>query len=163
MADYSKTGETKLLNGRTVSKNDPIIHFLGAADELNSHLGLVKALLDGKDDRLFIEDIQKNIMKLMSHVSDAENKKYVFSEKENALLNNEIERLSAMLPKRSQFLIPGRDVVEAQINIARTVARKAERLFAAVNEQCPLCGEAGVYLNKLSSYLFVLSQIPRIS
>jgi len=163
MADYSKTGETKLLNGRTVSKNAPVIHFIGAADELNSHLGLVKALLDDKDARLFIEDIQKNIMKLMSHVSDAENKKYVFTEKENALLNNETERLSAMFPKRSQFLIPGRDVVEAQINIARTVARKAERLFAAVNEQSPLCGEAGVYLNKLSGYLFVLSQIPRVS
>jgi len=153
---------TTLLNGQKVSKNDIIIHLVGAADELNSHLGLVKALLDDKNNRNFIEEIQKNIMKLMSHVSDTADEKYFFSENETACLEKEIERLSALLPKLTEFVIPGRDVIEAQIHIARTVARRTERLFAAVNEQRPLCRNAGDYLNKLSNYLFVLSQLPRI-
>jgi cob(I)alamin adenosyltransferase len=152
---------TTLLNGQRVSKNDLLIHLIGAADELNSHLGLVKALLDGGDTRRFIEEIQKNLMKLMSHVSDSKNEKYIFTEKEPDGLEKETERLKAMLPALTQFVLPGRDTVDAQIHIARTVARRAERLFAAANEKHPLCPNAGVYLNKLSGYLFVLTQLPR--
>jgi len=152
---------TTLLNGHRVSKNDPLIHLSGTADELNSHLGLVKVLLDGDDTRKFIEEIQKNLMKLMSHVSDIENDKYAFTEKEPAGLEKETERLTALIPSLTQFVLPGRDVVDAQIHIARAVARRAERLFAAVDENRPLCPNAGVYLNKLSGYLFVLSRLPR--
>jgi ATP:cob(I)alamin adenosyltransferase len=153
---------TTLLNGQKVSKNDLLIHFIGTADELNSHLGLVKAMLDDTDTRRFIEEIQKNLMKMMSHVSDTADDKYVFTEKEPACLEKEINRLTALLPEQSQFVLPGRDVIDAQIHVARTVARRAERLFTAVNEQRPLCPNAGVYLNKLSGYLFVLTLIPRI-
>ena len=152
---------TTLLNGQRVSKNDILIHFIGAADELNSHLGLVKAQHGGGDTRKFVEEIQKNLMKLMSHVSDSKNKKYIFTDKEPAELEKETERLKALLPELTQFVLPGRDVVDAQIHIARTVARRAERLFAAADEKQPLCPNAGVYLNKLSDYLFVLSQLPR--
>jgi cob(I)alamin adenosyltransferase len=152
---------TTLLDGRKVSKSAPIIHFSGAADELNSHLGLVKAMLDDKDTRRFVEEIQKDIMRLMSHVSDTGNEEYFFTENEPARLEKEIERLTVFLPKNSQFILPGRDVAEAQIHIARTVARRAERLFAALDEKQPLCGNAGVFLNKLSNYLFVLAQIAR--
>jgi cob(I)alamin adenosyltransferase len=154
--------ETTLLNGQKISKNDILIHFSGTADELNSHLGLVKAMLNDKDTRKFIEEIQKNIMRLMSHVSDSGNKEYLFTKKESACLEKEIDRLTAMIPKTSQFVLPGRDVTDAQIHIARTVARRAERLFAAVSEQRQLCMNAGAYLNKLSGYLFLLAQIPRI-
>jgi cob(I)alamin adenosyltransferase len=154
--------ETTLLDGQRVSKNDLIIHFTGSADELNSHLGLVKALLNDSDTRQFIEEIQKNLMRLMSHVSDTGNEEYAFTENEPACLDKEIERLAGIIPKNSQFVLPGRNVTEAQIHIARTVARRVERLFTAVNEQRQLCRNAGVYLNKLSSYLFILTQIPRI-
>ena len=153
---------TTLVNGQRVSKNDLLIHFIGTADELNSHLGLVKALLSGGDTGRFIEEIQKNLMKMMSHVSDTADDKFIFTEKEPACLESEINRLTALLPEQTQFVLPGRDMIDAQIHIARTVARRAERLFAAVNKQRPLCPDAGVYLNKLSGYLFVLTLIPRI-
>jgi len=153
---------TTLLNGQKVSKNDLIIHLTGTVDELNSHLGLVKAMLNDSETRQFIEEIQKTLMKMMSHISDTVNDKYIFNEKETVCLEKEIERLKERLPKQSQFVLPGRDVVDAQVHIARTVARRAERLFTAVNEQRQLCPNAGDYLNKLSGYLFILSQIPRI-
>jgi len=158
MTENSKTGETRLLDGQMVSKNSPVIHLTGAVDELNSHLGLVKALLSDDNTRQFIEEIQKNLMKIMSHISDTKDDKYFFTEKENISLEKEIEKLTALIPKSSQFVIPGRNVIEAQIHITRTVARRAERLFTAVNEQRPLCADMGVYLNKLSGYLFVLTQ-----
>ena len=147
-------GETSTLDRQRISKNENIMHLIGTIDELNSHLGLVKAQLSCKETKLFIEIIQKNLMKLMSHVSNINNESYFFTEACTEVLDKEIERLSAGL-ELNQFVLPGRSTTEAQIHISRTVARRAERLFFACEE--PLCQHAGAYLNKLSDYLFVLS------
>ena len=152
------TGETSGLNGQRISKNDPVIHFIGACDELNSHLGLVKAMIHDTETRQFIEGIQKNIMKLMSHASDSANEKYFFHMEDAASLERETDRLSQKNPERFEFVIPGKNIMEAQIHISRTIARRTERLFFAACEKQPLCKPAGAYLNKLSNYLFSLSQ-----
>ncbi|MDR0322565.1 MAG: ATP:cob(I)alamin adenosyltransferase [Treponema sp.] len=149
-------GKTFDLSGQHLSKNSVLIHLIGTLDELNSHLGLVKALLvekERKDSCQFIEGIQKNLMILMSAVSDPANNVYNFSD-DITVLEKEIEKSS----KLNEFVLPGKNVLEAQIQIARTVARRAERLFTAASEEKPLCPKAGAYLNRLSGYLFFLSQ-----
>ena len=152
-------GETSDFSGRRLSKNDDIIHLTGALDELNSHLGLIKAMLSNeKSGCESIELIQKNVVKLMSHVSDIKNKSRFFSETEITVLENQINTLTDNLPKITEFVLPGKNIMEAQIQIARTAARRAERYFFAVGEKELLCREAGVYLNRLSDYSFVLSQ-----
>jgi cob(I)alamin adenosyltransferase len=148
-------GETSTLSGQKVSKNDVVIHFEGTADELNSHLGLIKVMLQGSK---FIEGIQANLMKLMAHVSDRANERYFLGEDEVSGLEREIDRLSASLPPLSEMVVPGKNAAEAHIHIARSVARRTERLFAAVNAEYPLCPQAGAYLNRLSDYLFVLAR-----
>ena len=153
-------GETTTLSGQKVSKNDVVIHFQGAADELNSHLGLVKTMLRGSQ---FIEGIQINLMKLMAHVSDPANERYFFAGDEEVNgLEREIDRLSANLPPLSEMVIPGKNAIEAHIHIARAVARRTERLLVAVNAEHPLCPNAGVYLNRLSDYLFTLARTDSI-
>jgi len=159
MSIYSRrgdAGETSILSGQKLSKNDIRIHFEGTADELNSHLGLVKALLACEEKRKFIEKIQINIMKLMSHISSPADEKHIFSAEEVKSLEKEIDRLMEN-KKINELVIPGKNTIEAQLHIARTVARKAERLFFAVNENYPLSPTAGTYLNRLSDYLFALS------
>jgi len=161
MSIYTKTGdlgETSILSGQRVSKNDILIHFEGTADELNSHLGLIKAILPNRDVRQFIEGIQANLIKLTAHVSDSTNDQYFFPEEEVVVMEKEIDKLSEKLPKRFQLVLPGKNKTEAQIHIARTVARRTERLFVAVNARQQLCPSAASYLNRLSDYLFVLSQ-----
>jgi ATP:cob(I)alamin adenosyltransferase len=148
-------GETSTLSRQKVSKNDAAIHFEGTADELNSHLGLIKALLSGSE---FIEGIQRSLMKLMAHVSDPSNEQYYFSDDDVGALEREIDRLSGNLPPLSQMVVPGKNATEAHIHIARSVARRTERLFTAVNAEYPLCRNAGAYLNRLSDYLFVLAR-----
>jgi len=152
------TGETSGLDGRGISKNDPVIHFIGTCDELNSHLGLVKSLVNDAQTRQFIEGIQKDIMKLMSHASFSAEEKYFFHEEDTASLDKEIDKLSQKNSKGLEFVIPGKNITEAQIHISRTVARRAERFFFAACEKNPLCKTAGAYLNRLSDYLFALSQ-----
>lgn len=156
------TGKTVTLSGRSVSKNSCLIHLLGTVDELNSHLGLVKAMLADTKTRMpdcrFVESIQKNLMKLMSHVSDEKESKYFFSKDDVTILEKEIDALSERIPKSNKFVMPGTSITEAQIQIARTTARRAERFFTSAAEEQPLCPNVGAYLNRLSDYLFVLSQ-----
>ncbi|MDR2965307.1 MAG: ATP:cob(I)alamin adenosyltransferase [Treponema sp.] len=152
--------ETSNLNGGKLLKNTLQIHLLGTLDELNAHLGLVKVKLPDEKNKNFLENIQKNLMKLMSHVSDVSNESYFFSDSKTAKLENEIDALKKLFPIEYNFILPGKNETEAFIHIARTTARKAERYYAAVSEQTPLCSHAADYLNKLSDYLFYLSFIP---
>jgi len=157
-------GFTENLNGQSISKNDALIHFIGALDELNCHLGLLKAMLSNDDAWQhswqsacsFIEKIQINMMKLMSHLSDINNNKYFFTGDDVDELEKEIDKLSVNIPKNNAFILPGKNIIEANIQIARAVARRAERHFFAVNKD--LCQNAAKYLNRLSDYLFILSQ-----
>jgi len=132
-------------------------HLLGTLDELNAHLGLVKVKLPNKTDKEFLEVIQVNLMKLMSHVSDISNEEYFFTGNETEALKDEIDILKKQLPAINSFTLPGKNETEASIHIARTVTRRAERYYTAVNEQTPLCQNAAEYLNKLSEYLFYLA------
>jgi len=156
MADYN--GETAALNGQNLSKNEPAIHFEGTADELNAHLGLVKALITDEDTRKFINMVQTNLMKLMSHASDPKNSEFFLADNELAVLEKKTAEISP--PPESYpngFSLPGKNAAEAQIHIARTVARRAERMFVAASEKQALRPNFGAYLNKLSEYLFLLS------
>jgi len=159
-------GEASNLTGQKLSKNDISFHLIGTIDELNSHLGLVKAMLSNDDAWQFtwqaacrfLERTQRNLMILMSHISDTSNEKYFFQQVEVIDLEKEIARLLENIPKQKKFSMPGKNIIEAQIQIARTIARRAERFFVAVNEKKVLCKNAGSYLNRLSDYLFFLSQ-----
>ena len=161
-----------------MTKNGSLFHFLGTADELNSHLGLVKAMLMNENSWQvswgaschFLEKIQKNLMKVMSHAADTQNGKFLFTDNDVAALEKEIDKLKKNIPAITGFTVPGKNIIEAQIQIARTVARRAERYFTALGEtltpkhhadsasQAQLCPKACVYLNRLSDYLFYLSQ-----
>jgi cob(I)alamin adenosyltransferase len=169
MSIYTRKGDkgkTFDLSGREVSKNSPVIHFIGATDELNCHIGLIKAMishedawqLSAKSTGKFLETIQKNLGLIMSHVSDIKNSNFFLQENEVVNLEKEIDRLSANIPKYEKLVMPGKNIIEAQIQIGRTIARRAESFFFAVKETQPVRHEAGAYLNRLSDYLFVLSQ-----
>ena len=148
-------GKTRNFNGQSIDKNSSVIQLLGALDEINSYLGLIKAMLSNCS---FIEAIQKNIMKLMSHVSGMSGDDCLISENDVKTIEKEIDKLSDNIPQRHELIVPGKNVTEAQIQIARTIARRAEILFFAANTKNDLSSQAGVYLNRLSDYLFILSQ-----
>ena len=173
MKIYSGNGDagfTLDINGQKISKNDDRLHLLGTLDELMAHLGLVKAMLQNEDAWQFswksacnfIEKIQKNLMKIMTDVSGAaqniKEEKKTITDIELNVIEKEIDRLSANIPRQKGLIIPGKNIIEAQIQISRTISRRAERLFFAVKGNTSLCSNTGAYLNRLSDYLFILSQ-----
>jgi len=160
-------GETTNLSGQTLSKNDAAIHFIGNADELNAYLGLIKAILSNEDSWQFawkdacntIKRIQNNLMKIMTYISSGINSPAAenidFLNNEIKLLEKEIDKLSNNVPEQKKLIIPGKNIIESHIHIARTIARRTERNYFALN----ITGETlvGAYLNRLSDYLFILS------
>ena len=172
MKIYSKkgdSGKTQVSKTGRTSKNDIRIHFLGETDELISRLGLIKAMMADENARAFeftiafIEDIQKKLMSLTAHIYDPNDKNFLLSKEDVSVLENEIDRITKKIKKEFKFVMPGKNTLEAQMHLARTAARKTERLFTAVIEQKvftkdALCINIPAYLNRLSDYLFILTQ-----
>ena len=169
MAYFTRLGDNGVtidLTGRKIPKNSAEINLIGTIDELNAHMGLIKAMLSHTDawqftwkkSCVFLERTQKNLMKLMSHISDPTNEKYFFNENDTLNIENEIDTLGKNIPNLTSLVIPGVNIIEAQIQIARTIARRVERYFFAAKKDHALNSEAGNFLNRLSDYLFVLSQ-----
>ena len=160
---YTKTGdagETSLVDGSRVSKADLRVAAYGDVDELNSLLGLARvgsddAALDGLlariQNELFIvgADLATPLGTAVPRVDEA-----LVVE-----LEHEIDALMAELEPLREFILPGGNRLGATLHLARTVARRAERLIVALAAREELNAAALRYLNRLSDLLFVAARV----
>lgn len=151
-------GRTTLLNGESVAKDDVRINLLGEIDELNSNMGLIKSRFDDKDITLYLENIQKNLMKIMSDIVDEGDKDSIIREQDISDMEKKIDGLQSLYPVQNKFVIPGENEISAFIDIARTVARRAERGIIEVEKLYPMGKTIKQYMNRLSDYLYVLAR-----
>jgi cob(I)alamin adenosyltransferase len=73
-------------------------------------------------------------------------------------LEREIDQMNAALQPLESFVLPGGSAAAAYLHLARTVARRAERLMTALAEKNPINPVAIKYINRLSDHLFVLAR-----
>lgn len=162
MKIYTKKGDggnTSLMNGVSISKADDRIELLGTIDELNSHLGLAKVLADGDlCDRL--SQIQRNLMKIMSGIADPKNLDFRFDKAEVLALEEEIDRMENALPRSKEFtfVLYGGCEQSARLDVARAVARRAERRFRKVSQYFGTDAVAASYINRLSDFLYMAAR-----
>lgn len=151
-----------------ISKSSNIIELLGSLDELNAYLGLVKVYtLDGEyvlkiNKKVFtysslILDIQQNIFVIQAEIGGS---KMFVSKREVSKSEKIIEEIGKILPPINSFTISGGSVVSASLDVARTLARKAERRLIIVGEEKnkKINKNTIAYMNRLSSLLFALSR-----
>ena len=124
-------GRTSLLDGKSVLKTDDRIELLGTIDELNSHLGMAKVLA-GEDLRRELTHIQRLLMGIMSGIADPMKREYRFDEKETEKLEAWIDRIEDSFPRIKDFVLYGGCEESARLDVARAVARRAERRFRTV-------------------------------
>jgi cob(I)alamin adenosyltransferase len=74
------------------------------------------------------------------------------------LLEQEMDKMEAILPEMKSFVLPGGHVIVSYCHIARCVCRRAERLATHLSENDVVSDLVLKYLNRLSDYLFVLSR-----
>jgi len=163
---YTKTGdrgETGLIGGTRVPKNDVRIEAYGTIDELNSFIGLLTTYQIPEIDLLFLRTIQNNLFSIGSYLATDTTKVSlhqvsILKSESISLIENEIDRLDASLPVLSSFILPGGSQTGAFSHICRTISRRAERRLFDVNEFYMPDNQVSIYVNRLSDYFFALSR-----
>lgn len=166
MKIYTKTGdagETSLFDQTRVSKADARVDAYGEVDELNACLGAARAAGLDADIAGALERIQKQLFALGARLADPSSRiagrvtKAAITEADVEALEQTIDRLEGELPPLRRFILPGGSAAGAQLHVARTVCRRAERRVVALG---PGAVESilVVYLNRLSDLLFVMGR-----
>ena len=158
---YTRNGDrgtTDLIRTKNVSKSDDRIQLVGTIDELTSHLGLVKTMLKDQDAIRTLEKIQGTLITVMAGVADPYNRDYKINDDKTELLEEEINRMEALFDRPKKFILPGGCRLSAEIDVARTVARRAERALALVSVKFGADTGTKKYMNRLADYLYVLAR-----
>ena len=163
---YTKTGDkgqTGLIGGTRVSKNDIRIEAYGTVDELNSFIGLLSTFSIQKENIDFLRNIQNNLFTIGSYLATDTSK--VQLQQASLLkiesidqIEKEIDRIDAYLPALNSFVLPGGSKTGALCHVCRTVTRRVERRLFDVNKLYDVDNQIYIYVNRLSDYFFALSR-----
>lgn len=162
---YTKTGdtgETSLFGGKRISKADLQVEAYGTVDELSSFLGLAHAKLKDRQWRKEIEDIQKDLWKIMAVLSGSRND-LSFLGKRITSFEKRIDKLTAGLPLLRRFILPGGTEVSSLFHVCRAVCRRAERRSVSLMQTDRKFQTKNLkliikYLNRLSDTLFTYAR-----
>jgi cob(I)alamin adenosyltransferase len=157
-------GNTALIGGTKVPKNDLRIETYGTVDELNSWIGLVNDQLQDAEYKNLLKEIQDRLFTIGSSLATDTEKDVKMAlpdlhATDVALLENQIDFMTEQLPEMKSFILPGGHVAVSSIHIARCVCRRAERLAVGLRQLDVPVNELVIqYLNRLSDYLFTLAR-----
>ena len=172
MKIYTRTGdkgETSLIGGKRVSKNDPRIVAYGCVDELNSNIGLVIALLKNRNLFSDLVDIliliQNELFIVGSDLADPnyslENKYETPRVQEKMALHLEsiIDRFEKELKPITFFILPGGSIEASSLHVTRSIARRTETAVAMLSKDQAINPAILIYLNRLSDFMFIAARL----
>ena len=165
MKIYTKNGdkgETQLLGGTKVSKDNLRLKSYGSIDELNAYIGHVFDHDIDKKTNQFTLSIQNKLFDLGSNIAYDQKNKAIsiqgIDQNDVDEIENEIDRIEDMLPPLTNFILPSGHKTTSLCHIARTVCRRAERNLVELSIKENVDEINIKFLNRLSDYLFVLSR-----
>ena len=154
---YTKTGDkgtTGIHGGARVPKDDIRIEANGCLDELNAVIGIVRSMLAAEDGwQELLHAVQRELMVVMSPnpLSAAEL---------TLRCEQEMDAMTVLLmTDNGYFLLPGGTPISAQLQFARTVARRAERRLWTLHRQDPVNEDILRFINRLSDLFFVMARM----
>ncbi len=158
MRVYTKTGDdgtTGLCSGERVSKSHPQIEAVGTLDELTSHLGNLRSMIQKGPMARELMRIQETLILVMSEIASTRAGKW--QQKEDIrFLESCIDSYEEQAGGFTKFILPGGNPVAAQFDIARAVARRAEREVI----KCEVVrSDIKKYINRLSDYLYMAARL----
>ena len=159
-------GRTSLGDGTRVAKHTARVAAYGTVDEANATLGLARLHTTGDADEMLAR-IQNDLFDLGADLcrpgSDPDETKALRVKATQVdRLEREIDAMNEKLAPLRSFVLPGGSPAAAQLHVARTVCRRAERLMVHLAQDEPV-GEAALkYANRLSDFLFVAARFANI-
>jgi cob(I)alamin adenosyltransferase len=168
MAIYTRKGDkgkTSLGSGVRVSKDSLRVEAYGTIDELNAHLGLVKAQLglSGKKYAGYLSEIvnliQDDLFSVGAYLSNPANSNLVSElSKQTEMFEKLIDDMMVQMPEITNFTVPGGTVIAAQFHVCRTIARRAERCLVSLIKKEKVNEDVVKYINRLSDLLFTMNR-----
>jgi cob(I)alamin adenosyltransferase len=165
---YTRTGDdgsSGLFGGDRVSKANPRLAAYGTLDELNSVMGLLRlhatpACADGEG----LQRIQHDLFVLGAILATPAEKQGLLDRHLSTPtwslsdMEADIDRLTALAPAMTAFVLPGGTAASAHAHLARTICRRAEREVVTLSQLETLDPNVTAYLNRLSDWLFALAR-----
>ena len=152
-------GTTGLVGGRRVPKTSPRVSAYGAVDEANDALGLAASFATRPALKDWLRSLQTDLFTLGADLAAPEGVQTVrVAQPHVDRLVAEEDRLEAALPPLRRFILPGGTPAAAYLQLARSIARRAEREGWRVAEKEWVNPLALVYLNRLSDLLFLMAR-----
>lgn len=163
---YTKTGDkgmTSLVGGKRVAKAHIRLEAYGTTDELNSFVGFLSEQIDDTHDLEILSYIQHKLFTVGSYLAtetEAISPKAasIITDKDIALLENEMDKIDSSLPPLRQFVLPGGSESASRAHICRTVCRRTERCIYRVKDEFPVDDNIMMFVNRLSDYFFLLAR-----
>jgi cob(I)alamin adenosyltransferase len=157
-------GKTSIIGGR-VDKDDLRVQAYGTIDEVNAFIGQAMTKLTGKE----FQDIYLELEKIQHELFDCGSDLAVVFEKQKGefktteemvlFLEDRIDQYVKEAPPLQRFILPGGTEAASSIHIARTIARRAERLIVSLQKEAKIHEVVLKYMNRLSDYLFAVARV----
>ncbi len=170
-------GKTRLVGGQKLEKDDARIEAYGTVDELNAFVGLARqSAIEGMADGAITQEGRAGLGKLAASLhrvqhelfnlgsilatlpEDVHPRQPRVTEVEVALLESEMDACQTTLSELRSFVLPGGTRLNAELHVARTVCRRAERRAVTLAAHSAVDASAIIYLNRLSDAFFVWSR-----
>ena len=165
MKIYTRTGDqgiTSLLGGKRIAKSSQQIVALGSLDELNASLGVVRATDLPAEIEAILVRVQNQLFQLGAELAESQpgqSSVEPIGPSDVAYLEGTIDHVQEALPPLKAFILPGGTIPAAQMHLARSVCRRAEREIIDLARQTSLRQPVLEYINRAGDLLFVLARM----
>lgn len=152
-------GETSLGDNSRISKASPRIEAIGAVDEANASIGVLRLHTRTRPtEEAMLARIQNDLFDVGADlcVPGTGGDRLRVTDAAVERLETEVAQMNVTLPPLTSFILPGGTEAAAYAHIARVAARRAERTAVALDDTNPTVQR---YLNRLSDHLFVLARV----
>jgi cob(I)alamin adenosyltransferase len=163
---FGDKGETSLLYGGRISKNNPHTEAYGISDEAVSAMGLARAMSQDQRVKDLLRELQRELFTIAAELATEPSKYELFKQHFKPVtlemvtrLENTIDSLEEGVEMPKVFILPGGSPASAAIDLARCIIRTSERRVVALKEAGMLTNDIIIqYLNRLGDLLFVLAR-----
>ena len=165
---YTRTGDagqTSLVSGTRVDKDDVRVEAYGTIDELNSNLGVLlhSTKLDNPEVIAIVRKAQNKLFNIGGYLAnDKADKLYGVTQEDVAELERMMDQMNETIPPAQGFVLPGGTRLSAQADRCRTITRRAERRVVTLAKVAPIDPLVLEYLNRLSDFFFVFARFNNI-
>jgi cob(I)alamin adenosyltransferase len=158
-------GDTHLAGGERIAKRSERVDAIGAVDELNSAIGLLRTLAMTDADEAIRNEADTTLRRIQNQLFDvgallakAGEKTRQITQSDSVFLETQLDLYQEILEPLTSFVLPGGSELNAHAHIARTTCRRTERTILRLHETEPVGAPIRMYVNRLSDFLFVFAR-----